>query len=129
MPRWLATSVVALVVAVLGVVLGLIVTVYHRSLPPGGLIVGLALITGWGVGLRLIGRGRLFAFTGLLGVLLAQLLLSAGIGGSFVVVVGPLGYALTLGSVLVALVVLAWPELPARSRYDGSVEGRKGLNA
>ena len=125
----MATSVVALVVAVLGVVLGLIVTIYHRSLPPAGLIVGLALITGWGAGLRLIGRGRLFAFTGLLGVLLAQLLLSAGIGGSFVVVVGPLGYALTLGSVLVALVVLAWPELPARSRYDGTAESRKGLNA
>lgn len=129
MPRWLVMGFAALVVGALGVVLGLIVTVYHRALPPVGLLVGLALITGWGVGLRLIWRGRLFAFTGLLGVLLAQLLLSTGIGGSFVVVVGPLGYSLSLGSVVVALLALAWPELPARSRYDGTVPSRKGLNA
>ena len=129
MPRWLVLCLVALLVGALGFLLGLIVTVYHRALPPVGLLVGLVLITGWGVGLRLTGRGRLFAFTGLFGVLLAQLMLSTGIGGSFVVVVGPLGYSLTLGSVVVALLVLAWPELPARARYDGSVPSREGMNA
>lgn len=103
-----------------GVFLGTIVTFHHRSFAPFGLIIGLILVATWGMGLRIVGHDRALAFVGLLGVLAAQLLLSAGVGGSFVVIAEPLGYTLTLGVALIAMVVLAWPRVPAVSRYDGS---------
>ena len=101
-----------------GVFIGAVVTLHHRSLPPLGLILGLVLVAGWGIALRVLDRGRTLAIAGVLGVFIAQIMLSAGVGGSFVVVAEPLGYALTLGVVVVSLLVLAWPKLPSPSRYD-----------
>jgi hypothetical protein len=111
---------------VVGVFIGVITTLHHRSFAPGGLILGLALVAAWGVGLRVLGRNRGLALAGLIGVLAAQLVLSAGVGGSFIVIAGPLGYALTLGVVLIGVLVLAWPRFQAAGRYDGSRTNREG---
>lgn len=110
----------------LGVFIGAVATLHHRSFAPGGLILGLALIAAWGIGLRVLGRNRGLALSGLLGVLTAQLVLSAGVGGSFIVLAGPLGYALTLGVVVIGVLVLAWPRFQARGRYDGKQPVREG---
>jgi len=115
----LGHALIGLLTGVLGLFLGAVVTLHHRSFPPGGLILGLLLVTAWGVGLRVIGQDRTLALVGLLGVLAAQLLLSSGLGGSFVVVAEPLGYALTLGVVMIGAVVLGWPRVTRVSRYDG----------
>lgn len=111
---------------VVGVFIGAVVTLHHRSLPPLGLILGLVLVAGWGIALRVLDRGRTLAIAGVLGVFIAQIMLSAGVGGSFVVVAEPLGYALTLGVVVVSLLVLAWPKLPSPSRYDVTRVIREG---
>lgn len=119
MPRRVITRVTfALAAFAAGGFIGVAVTLHHRSLPPLGLILGLAVVAAWGIGLRVVGPTRTLALAGLLGVLVAQMVLSSGIGGSFVVVAEPLGYGLTLGVVIVALLVLAWPRLPSPSRYD-----------
>lgn len=115
----LGHALIGLLTGVLGLFLGAVVTLHHRSFPPGGLILGLLLVAAWGVGLRVIGQDRTLALVGLLGVLAAQLLLSSGLGGSFVVVAEPLGYALTLGVVMIGAVVLGWPRVTRVSRYDG----------
>lgn len=115
----LGHALIGLLTGVLGLFLGAVVTLHHRSFPPGGLILGLLLVTAWGMGLRVIGQDRTLALVGLLGVLAAQLLLSSGLGGSFVVVAEPLGYALTLGVVMIGAVVLGWPRVTRVSRYDG----------
>lgn len=117
--KTLVVLLVGLLTGILGVFLGAVVTFHHRSFPPGGLILGLLLVAAWGVGLRVLGDNRALAFVGLLGVLSSQLLLSSGLGGSFVVVAEPLGYALTLGVVLIGVVVLGWPRVVRPSRYDG----------
>ena len=115
-----------LLTGVLGVFIGAVATLHHRSFAPGGLILGLGLIAAWGIGLRVLGRNRSLALAGLLGVLAAQLVLSAGLGGSFIVLAGPLGYALTLGVVLIGVLVLAWPRFQATGRYDGGRPVREG---
>ena len=115
----LGHALIGLLTGVLGLFLGAVVTLHHRSFPPGGLILGLLLVAAWGMGLRVIGQDRTLALVGLLGVLAAQLLLSSGLGGSFVVVAEPLGYALTLGVVMIGAVVLGWPRVTRVSRYDG----------
>ena len=115
----LGHALIGLLTGVLGLFLGAVVTLHHRSFPPGGLILGLLLVAAWGMGLRVLGQDRTLALVGLLGVLAAQLLLSSGLGGSFVVVAEPLGYALTLGVVMIGAVVLGWPRVTRVSRYDG----------
>ena len=115
--------------AVLGLFIGAIVTLHHRSFPPGGLILGLALVAAWGIGLRVLGRNRGLALAGLAGVIAAQLALSTGRGGSFIVLAEPLGNGLTLGVVVIGLLVLAWPRLHAPGRYDGKRSNRKGMTS
>jgi hypothetical protein len=103
-------------VVVMGVIIGIIVTLHHRSLPPWGVIAALLVVTAWGVGLRLTTPGRGATLAGLLAMLTAQFVLAAGSQTSIIVGAGALGYVLTLGSVLVAVVALAWPEVPSQSK-------------
>lgn len=110
---------------VVGLFIGVITTLHHRSFAPGGLVLGLGLVIAWAAGLRLISRSRTVTFVGLLGVLAAQLVLASGIRDSFVVIAGPLGYALTLGVVLIALLALGWPDVQGPSRYDREEAKRK----
>ncbi len=109
-------------VFVAGLFVGLITTLQHRSFAPGGLLLGLGMVVGFAIGLRLVSRSRAVTFSGLLGVLTAQLLLASGIRNSFVVTADPLGYALTLGVVIIAVVALGWPDVQRRAGYDGEQE-------
>lgn len=109
-------------VFVAGFFVGLITTLQHRSFAPAGLIVGLGTVVAFAVGLRLVFRSRAVTFSGLLGVLAAQLLLASGIRNSFVVTADPLGYALTLGVVIIAVVAIGWPDVQRRAGYDGDEE-------
>ena len=126
-PQRLLSVGLAALVGVIGVFIGTIVTLHHRSVPPGGLILGLVLVAAWGVGLRVVSRNRLLAMVGLVGVFVAQLLLSGGFGGSFIVLAEPLGYALTLGVVIISVLVLAWPRFQAAARYDGNPSTEEGM--
>ncbi len=106
-------------VVVLGIIIGVVVTVHHRSLPPLGVIAALGVVAAWGVGLRLITPGRGATMAGLLATLAAQFVLTAGSTTSIIVGQGALGYVFTLGTVLIAVVVLAWPEVSlARQSVD-----------
>ena len=109
-------------VGVAGLFVGLITTLQHRSFAPGGLLLGLSIVVAFAIGLRMVSRSRAITFSGLLGVLTAQLLLASGIRNSFVVTADPLGYALTLGVVIIAVVALGWPDVQRRAGYDGSLE-------
>ena len=103
-------------VVVLGLIIGVVVTLHHRSAPPVGVVVGLAIIAAWGVGLRLTTPGRGATLAGLLAMLGAQFVLAAGSHSSIIVGAGTLGYVLTLGTVLISVTVLAWPELTPKSQ-------------
>ena len=105
------------VVTLLGVIVGVVLTLHHRSIPPLGIAISLVVVGAFGAGLRLVTPGRGACLAGLLGLLAAQLILSTGSTNSVVVAQGLLGYAFTLGTVLVAVIVLAWPQpLLASSR-------------
>ena len=110
------------VAGVAGLFIGLITTLQHRSFAPFGLLVGLGIVVAFAIGLRMVSRSRAITFSGLLGVLTAQLLLASGIRSSFVVTADPLGYSLTLGVVIIAVVALGWPDVQRRAGYDGDPE-------
>lgn len=110
----LITYLLALVV---GLALGGIATVNHQleaqlfgTTVPYGIVAALGLIAVYCAGLRLVFPGRFAAGAGVVGVLVAIGTLSlAGGGTSVVVPANPSGYALTYGSVVIALITLAWP--------------------
>jgi len=103
-------------VVVMGVIIGIVVTLHHRSVPPWGIIAALLVVAAWGAGLRLTTPGRGATLAGLLAMLTAQFVLAAGSNTSIIVGAGALGYVLTLGSVLVAVVALAWPEVSSQTK-------------
>ena len=103
-------------VVVMGAIIGVVVTLHHRSIPPWGVIAALLVVAAWGIGLRLTTPGRGATLAGLLAMLTAQFVLAAGSTTSIIVGAGALGYVLTLGSVLIAVVALAWPEVPSQAK-------------
>ena len=103
-------------VVFLGVIIGVVVTLHHRSFPPVGVVVGLLIVAAWGTGLRLTTPGRGATLAGLLAMLGAQFVLAAGSYTSIIVGAGSLGYSLTLGTVLISVIVLAWPEATPQSQ-------------
>ncbi|UTT61716.1 hypothetical protein [Microcella humidisoli] len=107
-----------------GVVLGLIGTFAHQSLPPIG--VGIALITValYIVGLRAWGGVRTPAAAGALGVGGVSALLATATGGSVLVPANTVGYAWLVGITAIAFLALAWPHIQRapQSRAD-TMEG------
>jgi hypothetical protein len=103
-------------VVVMGAIIGIVVTLHHRSVPPWGVVLALLVVAAWGGGLRLITPGRGATLAGLLAMLTAQFVLAAGSQTSIIVGAGALGYVLTLGSVMVAVVALAWPEVSSQAK-------------
>lgn len=103
------------IVSLFGVVVGILVTLHHRSVPPWGVVVALAVLLAFGVGLRLTTPGRGATLAGLLAMIGAQFVLAAGNTTSVVVSQGVLGYVFTLGTVLIALIVLAWPDVSTQA--------------
>ena len=103
--------------AVIGIVVGAILTVVHQSttlvgatVVPWGLIAALVVAAALLAGLRIVYETRVVAGFAAAGLLIAEGVLSLGTPSGTVLVANNLaGVAWTIGSVLIAALVLAWP--------------------
>ncbi len=131
LPTRIATLVLALI---LGAFVGATLTVAHQAstevlgvFVPWGIITALVITAALLVGLRIVFRTRLVAGAAAVGLLGAAALLSLrSAGGSILVPDNAAGYAFTFGPVLIAAVVLAWPQVSARPRDNMGVPAAKG---
>lgn len=121
-PAWkVGAGVLALAI---GVVVGLIATVNHQLAAavagaqlPVGVVIALALCAALLAGGRLYFGTRIVAGCAALGLLAVVTLLSAaGPGGSVLVPANASGWSWTIGSAVIAAVVLAWPRPGAFTR-------------
>jgi N-acetyl-1-D-myo-inositol-2-amino-2-deoxy-alpha-D-glucopyranoside deacetylase len=102
---------------VVGAALGGIAVVNHQfapsifgGIPPIGIVASLLIIASLLVGLRIVFSGRMVAGPAAVGLLVVIGLLSVkSTGGSVLVPANAAGYTLTYGSLIIAGVVLAWP--------------------
>lgn len=106
---------------ILGAFAGLALTVAHQSVlrvgevtVPWGVIAALALSAALLAGLRLVYVTRLVAGAAAIGLLGVITVLSLSGGGSVIVPDNDAGRVWTIGVVLVAAVVLAWPRIERR---------------
>jgi hypothetical protein len=123
-PRALARLGALALSALGGAVIGLVGSFAHQSLPPVGIALAIGTVTLFLTGLRVKFLTRGPAAFGAAGIAAVTLVLSSpGAGGSVVIAANPLGYAWSLGIVLVAFVVLAWPRVQRRAQPPaGSIE-------
>jgi len=121
----------AVLAFVIGVLLGVVGTFGHRGVIgvgsvnlPWGIVVAVAGATCFLVGLRLYTDSRLCTLAGAVGLLIPIFLFSfEGPGGSVVIVQDTPGRVWDLVPGIVAVLVLAWPKLPARSPARDSLGG------
>jgi hypothetical protein len=119
----------SLLAFLVGLVLGVVGTFNHRgviglgsALLPWGIVVALLGAACFLVGLRLYTGSRVVTLLGALGLLIPIFVFSLqGPGGSVVIVAGGVGEAWDFGPALIAVGVLAWPRLPARTRAADSI--------
>jgi len=119
----------SLLAALVGLALGVVGTFNHRgviaagdALLPWGLVVAMLGAACFLVGLRLYTDSRLVTLAGTLGLLVPIFLFSIeGPGGSVVIVQDAPGRIWDLGPAVIAVLVLAWPRLPARGEARGEV--------
>src|SRR6478609_4040735 len=99
-----------LVAAIVGAVYGTVATVGHRPV----LVIGVAALL---LGFRLLTHGRAVTAAAAVGlvVMVAVLTYLPGPGGSVLVVGDILGTVWSFAPALVAVLVVAWPELPSRA--------------
>jgi N-acetyl-1-D-myo-inositol-2-amino-2-deoxy-alpha-D-glucopyranoside deacetylase len=116
--RSLASLLLATLLAlVLGLALGLLGTIGHQYTPPLGILLSLVAVAGLLGGLRLIFDGRMVPLAAAVGVTgAAAALAMPGMGGSVLIPSNPVGYAWTLGPVLIAVIALGWPRIERRGR-------------
>lgn len=115
----LSRVVSSVLAVVLGVCAGALLTVIHQAsvsigdVPvPWGLIAALVISAALLAGLRLVYETRIMPGIATAGFLGAQALLAFGTpGGSVIVPDNAVGVVWTIGSVLIAAVVLAWPRI------------------
>ena len=108
----------------MGLFVGSVTTVAHQSVStiagvdvPWGLILGLIVVTGFLVGLRIVVQDRLIVLVAALGLVLMVFLLSLeSTGGSVLVPNNIWGTIWAIAPTLIATIVVAWPRLPQRSR-------------
>jgi uncharacterized protein DUF6113 len=104
---------------VVGVVIGSVGTIAHQSVWktgdiswPWGLVAALLAYTALLVGLRLLAKGRLPALIAALGTIAIVLLFAQkSAGGSVLIRNDLLGQIWLVGPIVIAAVVLAWPDL------------------
>lgn len=113
----------------MGLLVGSITTFVHQNTVtifgveiPWGLILGLVAITGFLIGLRLLAPSRLVVLIAGLGIIgMIFLLTQESPGGSIVVPNNVWGVVWAVAPTIVALIIVAWPKLPQRSRGRESV--------
>ena len=129
-----ATAVV--VAAVVGVLVGALGTITHQqtvaigpwSTAPIGMVLTTLIVIGIVVGVRLLYRSRLLVAAVGIGVILATQVLVAVAGAtSPLVLANPAGYVWTFGPAVVAMLVLAWPDLTGL-RAQGPRDGQRATD-
>ena len=108
----------------LGLFVGSVTTVVHQSVitiagvdVPWGLILGVVVVTGFLVGLRIVVQDRLVVLIATLGLVGMVFLLSqSSTGGSVLIPNNLWGTIWAIVPTLIATIVVAWPRLPQRHR-------------
>lgn len=108
----------------LGMFVGSVTTVVHQSVLtiagvdiPWGLILGLLVVSGFLVGLRIVVQDRMIVLVAALSLVAMVFLLSLkSTGGSVLVPNNMWGGIWAIAPTLIATIVVAWPRLPQRSR-------------
>lgn len=119
----------SLLAFVVGLILGVVGTFNHRGVIgvgstdlPWGIVVSVLGVACFLVGCRLYSGSRVVTFAGALGVLIPIFVFSfEGPGGSVVVVQDAMGRLWDFVPALIAVAVLVWPRLPARSPRTDSL--------
>lgn len=122
-PGRLGTYAVALVI---GLVYGAVATIGHRQVIrigdvaiPWGLVAALAGVLALLLGIRLVAGGRATAAAAAVGVVGAVALLTLpGFGGSVLIAGDVTGTVWSIGPALIAVLVIAWPNLPVPARDE-----------
>ncbi|HEX6366426.1 MAG TPA: hypothetical protein VF000_09805 [Agromyces sp.] len=122
-PGRLGTYAVALVI---GLVYGAVATIGHRQVIrigdvaiPWGLVAALAGVLALLLGIRLVAGGRATAAAAAVGVVGAVALLTLpGLGGSVLIAGDVTGTVWSIGPALIAVLVIAWPNLPVPARDE-----------
>lgn len=127
------TRVVACALAViLGAFTGATLTVAHQASIAGfpwGIVAAVIITAALIAGLRIIFETRIVAGCAALGLLAASAFLALqSTGGSVLVPGNAAGYTWTFAPVLVTLVVLAWPRVPARASNTMGSPAVKGAD-
>ncbi|GAA4185580.1 hypothetical protein GCM10022288_07800 [Gryllotalpicola kribbensis] len=120
----------SLLAFVVGLILGVVGTFNHRGVLgigavdlPWGIVVSVLGAACFLVGVRLYSGSRLVTVCGTLGLLVPIFVFSfQGPGGSVVIVQDTLGRVWDWVPALIAVGVLAWPQLPPREPRDPGAE-------
>ena len=115
-----------------GLFVGSVTTVVHQSVVtvagvdvPWGMILGLLVVAGFLVGLRIVVQDRLVVLIAALGLVAMVFMLSqASTGGSVLIPNNLWGTIWAIAPTLIATIVVAWPRLPQRHR--GADSGTAG---
>ncbi|WP_136707902.1 hypothetical protein [Agromyces sp. H66] len=109
---------------VVGIIYGSVATIGHRNelrlgelVIPWGLVAAIVGVLALLVGIRLVAGGRLAAIGAAVGIVgTVALLTLPGRGGSVLITGDVIGTIWAVAPALVAVLVIAWPRLPARHR-------------
>ena len=107
-----------------GLFVGSVTTVVHQSVVtvvgvdvPWGMILGLLVVAGFLVGLRIVVQDRLVVLIAALGLVAMVFMLSqASTGGSVLIPNNLWGTIWAIAPTLIATIAVAWPRLPQRHR-------------
>lgn len=106
----------------MGIFVGSVTTVAHQNVVtvagveiPWGLILGLSVILGFLLGLRLLAQDRVVVIAAAVGILGMVFILSQeSAGGSVLIPNNLLGTIWAIAPTIISVIVIAWPRLPQR---------------
>ena len=121
-PGWSTRAGTFAYALLVGIVYGAVATIGHRSTLrigdfaiPWGIAAALIGVLAMLLGLRLVAGGRLAAAGAAVGIVgTVALLTLPGLGGSVLVAGDVIGTIWAVAPALIAVLVVAWPRLPAR---------------